>query len=178
MFRSVARGFTRAGQGNPDEARAARYILKDYVDGRLLFCHPPPEIDGGEFNAEQQEQTLEALRLAGKKKAPTTRVGKDADTFVPSAVPGPGSAAIPAQSSMSRNIDNDFFSNGTGLSSRPFVKGGQEFTRTTFYPHQRAIGNDGRPIEGVTLPAPMAPKDKKHFKGAKNVKHRSGRGYD
>jgi large subunit GTPase 1 len=177
LFLSVARGFTRAGQGNPDEARAARYILKDYVDGRLLFCHPPPGLDGGEFNAEQQEQTLEALRLAGKKKAPTTRVGKDADTFVPSAAPAPDSAG-PAQGSKSRKIDNDFFSNGTGLSSRAFVKGGQEFSRTVFYPHQRAIGSDGRPSEGVTLPAPVLPKEKKHFKGTKHVKSRSGRGYD
>ncbi|KAF9508263.1 hypothetical protein BS47DRAFT_1373693 [Hydnum rufescens UP504] len=141
---AIARGFTRAGQGNPDEARAARYILKDY-----------------------QQQTLEALQRAGKKKAPTTRVGKDADTFVPN---------------RSRNLDNDFFRNGTGLSSRAFVKGGpadrEEFTRTMFYPHQHAIGNDGRPIDGVSLPAPIAPKDKKHFKGAKHVKHRSGKGYD
>ena len=29
---AVARGFTKAGQGNPDESRAARYILKDYVN--------------------------------------------------------------------------------------------------------------------------------------------------
>ena len=28
----VARGFVKSGQGNPDEARAARYILKDYVN--------------------------------------------------------------------------------------------------------------------------------------------------
>ena len=26
-----SRGFTKSGQGNPDEARAARHILKDYV---------------------------------------------------------------------------------------------------------------------------------------------------
>lgn len=39
---ATARGFTKTGQGQPDESRAARYILKDYVNGRLLFCHPPP----------------------------------------------------------------------------------------------------------------------------------------
>lgn len=37
-----ARGYMRSGQGNPDESRAARYILKDYVNARLLFVHPPP----------------------------------------------------------------------------------------------------------------------------------------
>ncbi|OAD07173.1 hypothetical protein MUCCIDRAFT_20654, partial [Mucor lusitanicus CBS 277.49] len=41
---AIARGYVRSSQGNPDEARAARYILKDYVNGKLLFCHPPPGI--------------------------------------------------------------------------------------------------------------------------------------
>ena len=34
---AVARGFTKAGQGNPDESRAARYILKDYVNVSCIF---------------------------------------------------------------------------------------------------------------------------------------------
>lgn len=29
---AIARGYFRSSQGNPDEARAARYILKDYVN--------------------------------------------------------------------------------------------------------------------------------------------------
>lgn len=36
---AVARGFTKAGQGNPDESRAARYILKDYVNVRIQSLH-------------------------------------------------------------------------------------------------------------------------------------------
>ncbi|ERS95748.1 large subunit GTPase 1 [Sporothrix schenckii 1099-18] len=49
-----ARGFTRTGQGQPDESRAARYILKDYVNGKLLFVAPPPGhgIDPADFNHE------------------------------------------------------------------------------------------------------------------------------
>lgn len=47
-----ARGYMRSGQGNPDESRAARYVLKDYINARLLFVHPPPtyldEIENGE----------------------------------------------------------------------------------------------------------------------------------
>lgn len=48
-----ARGFSTQGLGQPDESRAARYVLKDYVRGKLLFCHPPPHepaIDGADFN--------------------------------------------------------------------------------------------------------------------------------
>ena len=46
-----ARGFM-ASHGQPDEPRSARYILKDYVTGRLLYAHPPPATDPYEFNAE------------------------------------------------------------------------------------------------------------------------------
>ncbi|CRK36907.1 hypothetical protein BN1723_015146 [Verticillium longisporum] len=48
-----ARGYQTQGLGQPDESRAARYILKDYVAGKLLFCQPPPNtIDAKEFNSE------------------------------------------------------------------------------------------------------------------------------
>lgn len=37
----AARGITRNG-GLPDETRAGRLILKDFVSGRLLYCFEPP----------------------------------------------------------------------------------------------------------------------------------------
>ncbi|CAD6962102.1 unnamed protein product, partial [Tilletia caries] len=39
---AMARGFMRQGQGQPDETRSARlrYVLKEYVNARLLYCHP------------------------------------------------------------------------------------------------------------------------------------------
>ncbi|XP_069583284.1 large subunit GTPase 1 homolog isoform X2 [Ranitomeya imitator] len=42
------RGFMTA-HGQPDQPRSARYILKDYVNGKLLYCHPPPGVDASEF---------------------------------------------------------------------------------------------------------------------------------
>jgi len=36
-----SRGFMNV-RGSPDEPRGARYILKDYVAGKLLFCFEPP----------------------------------------------------------------------------------------------------------------------------------------
>lgn len=33
------------GRGIPNEAMAARSVLKDYVNGRLLFCHLRPDYD-------------------------------------------------------------------------------------------------------------------------------------
>jgi len=46
-----ARGFM-ASHGMPDEPRSARYILKDYVNGKLRYAHPPPSVDPFEFNNE------------------------------------------------------------------------------------------------------------------------------
>ncbi|XP_022104220.1 large subunit GTPase 1 homolog [Acanthaster planci] len=42
------RGFM-TNHGIPDCPRAARVILKDYVKGKLLYCHPPPGMDAVEF---------------------------------------------------------------------------------------------------------------------------------
>lgn len=43
--------------GNPDEARAARIVLKDYVNGKLVHCELPP---GSVLRAEQEAQQKEA----------------------------------------------------------------------------------------------------------------------
>lgn len=37
-----ARGYMTQGFGSADEPRAARYILKDFVNGKLLYVNPPP----------------------------------------------------------------------------------------------------------------------------------------
>ncbi|XP_060516627.1 large subunit GTPase 1 homolog [Cylas formicarius] len=43
------RGFMTAN-GQPDNARAARYILKDFLNGKLLYCHAPPTIDQKKYH--------------------------------------------------------------------------------------------------------------------------------
>lgn len=183
---AVARGFTRSGQGNPDEARAARYILKDYVNAKLLYCHPPPGVSEDEFNEETRRISLR--RFANKKRAPTTRVVKKADTFIAS--------QQPTQSTKSghktQRVDQEFFATNSNasLSSRPFVagavRGGQAFTRSKLYPHQNAVQDDGTPLSGrrariaavlASAGGEIAP-GKKHHKKMKRVKQRSGKGYD
>jgi len=39
---ALARGFMTATKGGPDESRAARIVLKDLVNAKLLHCAPPP----------------------------------------------------------------------------------------------------------------------------------------
>ncbi|KAI5626583.1 large subunit GTPase 1-like, partial [Silurus asotus] len=45
------RGFMTA-HGQPDQSRSARYVLKDYVSGKLLYCHPPPCISAKDFQPQ------------------------------------------------------------------------------------------------------------------------------
>ena len=186
LVRVVARGFARSGQGNPDEARASRYILKDYVNAKLLYCHPPPDVNDEEFNAETQELTLR--RLMRRKRAPVTRVGKNADTFIATPTSN-GDSDQPVQSNKLRALDASFFESGSSLSARPFIQGsarhGQQFSRGTTYPHQNMLNDDGtRMNRKARMEAMLAAggegsaKGKKHFKGHKKVKQRSGKGYD
>ncbi|ORE09810.1 P-loop containing nucleoside triphosphate hydrolase protein [Rhizopus microsporus var. microsporus] len=167
---AIARGYFKSSQGNPDEARAARYILKDYVNGKLLFCHPPPGVDALEFNKEIHEAALKVF----KKAAPTTRVPSSALNYVSPAQGGTKTAAV----------DKAFFEKQL---SSPHISGKGALTggRVTLYPHQRLLADDGTPL-------PMTRKEraaivqsqlgdmgsKKHKKGKKHVKVRSGAGYD
>lgn len=78
------RGFMTQGYGSADESRASRYILKDFVNGKLLYVNPPPHLENdtpytreecAEFNKElysferlpenRKEQLLEAAKSKG-----------------------------------------------------------------------------------------------------------------
>ncbi|SCU96815.1 LAMI_0F07844g1_1 [Lachancea mirantina] len=78
------RGFMTQGFGAADESRASRYILKDYVNGKLLYVNPPPHMEDDvpytreeceEFNCDlytfkrlpqsRQEQLAEAAKHKG-----------------------------------------------------------------------------------------------------------------
>lgn len=175
----VARGFTRAGQGNPDEARAARVVLKDYVTGKLLFSHAPPGISDAEFNEETHRIALR--RAAGKKRAPVTRVGKNADTFVTSA-PLPGGAPGGAKTNA---LDSTFFqeNSNSSLASHAYAKSGALPSRSKLFPHQNVLTNDATPLNLrqariASVLANQGVTGKKHHKKMKKVKQRSGKGYD
>jgi large subunit GTPase 1 len=169
----------RSGQGNPDEARAARYILKDYVDGKLLYCHPPPGVLDTEFNRPTHKNAV--LRLIGKKHAPITRVGKSSATFVPFSNLRPSSTGL--KETRSDAIDNSFFDLAfVSRLSRPLIQqSGKEFSRLMLYPHQNTVAADGTAIDPrharLLSLLENVDKDKKH-RTMKRVKQRSGRGYD
>ncbi|KAI7883458.1 P-loop containing nucleoside triphosphate hydrolase protein [Lichtheimia hyalospora FSU 10163] len=185
---AIARGYFRSSQGNPDEARAARYILKDYVNGKLLYCHPPPnyKLDSLEFNKENNQSAMHTQ----KKLAPVTRVPATAANYVAPA--GQATPTSAPRGSKTEAVDRSFFH---AHMSAPSVRGkaagmmrGGGFSRVTMYPHQRALADDGTPLpqgrrERLAMVAQnaeaagMLPGKKHHKKGKKHVKVRSGAGY-
>ncbi|KAK7579639.1 hypothetical protein V9T40_000268 [Parthenolecanium corni] len=46
---AYSRGFMTAN-GEPDNSRAARLVLKDFVNGKLLYCYTPPSVRQKEFH--------------------------------------------------------------------------------------------------------------------------------
>eukprot|EP01080_Neovahlkampfia_damariscottae_P009501 gene9501-1707_t len=43
-------------KGVPNASRVARIILKDYVSGKLLYCHPPPKIHNEDDKKKEEEE--------------------------------------------------------------------------------------------------------------------------
>lgn len=49
--------------GQPDGSRGARVILKHYVQGRLLFCIAPPEVDQAKFHSYPPPEENRATKI-------------------------------------------------------------------------------------------------------------------
>jgi large subunit GTPase 1 len=114
---AIARGFSTQGLGQPDESRAARYVLKDYVKGKLLFCHPPPvdpPIDPKQFNRELYDEN----HLPEKRRRHLT-AGVDAQDESASVMDDdfdmvPVNSA-PMRGEKSKGLDKRFFGPGQGM---------------------------------------------------------------
>lgn len=173
---AIARGFQTQGLGQPDEARASRYILKDYVNGKLLFVHPPPGIeDGNEFNEELYDEAHLPERRRGAFIAATEALtlGGDEDSLASEFVGLP-------QGPKSKNLDKNFFTpkNVRGHVNMPF---------SYKYSEQGSVAGGAKGLSGrkartvVALENGLDPKEvqmssKKHFKGGqRDGKHRKTR---
>jgi large subunit GTPase 1 len=163
-----ARGFATQGLGQPDESRAARWILKDYVKGKLLFCHPPPAdppIDPHHFNRD----LYDAAHLPEKRRAAlaaSVAAAMKQSNRDPSLMDDPDLPMPPVGGAKGKKLDNQFFAPGQGGSrvEQPFhykySEQGKEFS--------------GRKLKTMTaLEKDIDPADlktsKKHFKGNKRA---------
>lgn len=167
---ATARGFQTQGLGQPDESRAARYVLKDYVNGKLLFVQPPP---GTEDAIEFNDELYDELHLPEKRRAAlvaatgSMSLAEDDDEDEPSTILS-DQVALP-MGPKSQRIDKGFFAGkGSGATiGRPFS---YKYT-------EQGLGDANRLLSGrkartaVALETGVDPKDvqvvasKKHFKG-------------
>ena len=165
---AIARGFAKTGQGQPDESRAARYILKDYVSGKLLFCHPPPSdprIDPREFNRELYD--LNHLPQKRRAVLAAQAEGSITGSEDPSLMDNPDLLpALPVQGEKSNRLDQKFFGPGQGSGGHltmPFNYQNTEQGRQLSGRKQRAMIAIERNID----PADLRLSSKKHFKGGR-----------
>lgn len=176
-----ARGFATSGQGNPDESRAARYILKDYVNGKLLWVEPPPgDIDAKEFNNELYDPShltgKRRLALSAAMEAMSMAAGADDDSELVDL----DIASLQPAGPKTQKMDKNFFGPGSGSGGhvkRPFnykyTEQGKEATAATG--GKQLSGRKARTM--VALENGLDPKDvklslsgKKHFKGGQRAK--------
>jgi hypothetical protein len=63
----IARSLLAASSGVPDHQPASRTIIKDYADGKLLYCHPPPHSDKDQFHRETYKTALQNTERLRRK---------------------------------------------------------------------------------------------------------------
>ena len=167
---ALARGFATTGQGQPDQSRAARYILKDYVNGKLLFCHPPPHdppFDAHDFNNE----LYDLAHLPHKRRAIlSTHLEPDDSSSV--ADDSASLATPPIQGPKSRRLDTRFFGPGQNHAGRLTMPFNYKYS-------EQGSAASGRQLSGrkqramIALERNLDPADvrmgngKKHFKGGR-----------
>ncbi|KAI9887805.1 MAG: hypothetical protein M1823_000327 [Watsoniomyces obsoletus] len=163
---AIARGFTKTGQGQPDESRAARYILKDYVNGRLLFCHPPPmdpPIDIHDFNRELYGGETTSVVHTEADDEPFERTTERSDAG--------GHSKPPVQGAKSAKLDKNFFAANRGNAGHLTMPFNHKYSEQGTTSGKHLSGRKQREmiaLESGTDPSEISNlSQKKHFKGKK-----------
>ncbi|KAH6848490.1 nucleolar GTP-binding protein 2 [Alternaria rosae] len=167
---AIARGFSTQGLGQPDESRAARYILKDYVKGKILFCHPPPTdppLDPKHFNRE----LYDVNHLPAKRRhhplaslpGNTSLAGAldDGMSLMDDELDG----GVPVQGEKTQRMDKRFFGPGQGMGrvNQPFHYKYSEQGKELSGRKAKMVAA----LEADVDPADMKMNSKKHFKANK-----------
>jgi large subunit GTPase 1 len=163
-----ARGFSTQGQGQPDESRAARYVLKDYVKGKLLYCHPPPSdnpIDPAHFN----QALYDDEHLPSRHRGQLIQVDDISLTSEMGEISQPSEPA--GRVTKSSQLDSNFFGGGSGDAGHlrmPFQYQYSEQGQAA--PRKQITGRKQREL--IALEKNISPEEvrlnsKKHFKANK-----------
>lgn len=165
-----ARGFKTQGVGQPDESRAARTVLKDYVNGKLLYVEPPPGWgDGATFNRE----LYDAAHLPEKRRAALQAAMAALDIGDGESTADTELLALPT-GAKSESLDKAFFARNGGNAGHLSMPFNHKYTE------QGKAQAEARELSGrkaramIALETGLDPKDiqlassKKHFKGRKS----------
>lgn len=177
-----ARGFMTQGAGSqPDESRAARYVLKDYVNGKLLYCHPPPmndaDTDVESYGREFNEKLYDFAHLPAKRQAWLIAHSSDdtatLDSETASSSHASAQRAPHETGTRSRALDKNYFgpgsSNAGHVKATPFNHQYSEQGRQQLQQKQ-LTGRKAKvmaALEKGVDPSELKVNDKKHFKGAR-----------
>ncbi|KAL2355745.1 nucleolar GTP-binding protein 2 [Cryomyces antarcticus] len=180
---AAARGFSTTGSAQPDESRAARYVLKDYVRGKLLFCHPPPvdpPIDAKVFNRDLYDEAHlpEKRRAALAAHAEALVTGHDDSSLLDDAELGP---LPPVQGEKTHRLDKRFFGPGAGQSQMNMPFHYKYSEQGTVVSGKQLSGRKFREmvaLEKDVDPAELRAVGKKHFKANKKIAKKVRSEYD
>ncbi|KAI4177757.1 MAG: hypothetical protein LQ343_000221 [Gyalolechia ehrenbergii] len=172
---AIARGFAKTGQGQPDESRAARHILKDYVNGKVLFCHPPPSdppIDAREFNRDLYNldhlpQKRQAV-LAAQAEASINSTEDPSLMDDPESLPAP-----PVQGEKSTRLDRKFFGPGQGTAGHLTMPFNHQYSEQGIASRKQLSGRKQRTM--IALEKNIDPADLRLMNGKKHFKGRRGK---
>ncbi|KAJ1329702.1 large subunit GTPase 1 [Microdochium nivale] len=176
-----ARGFKTSGVGQPDESRAARLVLKDYVKGKLLYVDAPPGYpDAADFNRDlySADRLPEKRRAALLAAMEELELGGEVDSAAGTEV-----LALP-RGAKSQKLDKAFFTTGGSNAGHVTVPFNHKYTdQGRDQAQTRAKQMSGRKARAlIALETGLDPKDvqlegsKKHFKSNKKSKAKASRG--
>ncbi|KAI1138666.1 P-loop containing nucleoside triphosphate hydrolase protein [Hypoxylon sp. FL0543] len=167
-----ARGFTTQGVGQPDESRAARVILKDYVNGKLLYVEPPPGWgDGADFNRE----LYDSAHLPEKRKAALVAAMDALDMGDGESTVDTEILALPT-GAKSEKLDKAFFARNAGNAGHMKMPFSHKYTEQGKAQAQAKHLSGRKARAMIALETGVDPKDvqigssKKHFKGGSKGK--------
>lgn len=167
---AAARGFKTSGLGQPDQSRAARYVLKDYVNGKLLFVSPPPGIeDANEFNEDLYDEEHLPEKRRGALTSAIDNLSVTDDMLDGSVAASDMVSLAPAPGPKTRKLDKGFFG--------PQSAGGHVTQPFNYKYTEQGARDSGKALTGrkartaYALENGLDPKEvakatsKKHFKG-------------
>lgn len=102
--------------GQPDQARSARYVLKDYVNGKLLHCYAPPTSKQDEYHVHPDR-----IRINAENRVVPPREQR--------------ALKLPTSGVSSSDLDDQFFQH---QNKNAYIKGRSNF------PHIRQFDNNSK----------------------------------